>query len=312
MRVGIVMRETLMLAQMYNPEHFPITGAYVSEKLDGIRCWWDGGVSIGKHVDDIPWANHGRSDFDAISTGLWSRYFKVIHAPVWFIAGLPEGVCLDGELFSNSGIQNCNSVVRSRSFDKGWSGIRFFVFDTMTLGDVLQPGTVNNPNCKITLTDYSLSRSVVPFVDRYMKLYHMELGDYASVCNHIQLPNSFVDASSELDKFFLAVVSNCGEGVMLRRPMSLWVPKRSPDLVKLKDYDQDVGIVVGVEPGIGRLVGLMGSLLVSWRGQCFALGTGFSDEQRSLDWKIGMKIGFRYRTLSDSGVPKEARYLSIV
>ena len=46
----------------------------MSEKFDGIRCFWD-----GEH--------------------LYSRNGKLIQSPTWFYEQLPRGVALDGELW---------------------------------------------------------------------------------------------------------------------------------------------------------------------------------------------------------------------
>ena len=40
-------REFLMLAHKFNPKKHRIGGWYMSEKLDGMRCWWDSGVTRG-------------------------------------------------------------------------------------------------------------------------------------------------------------------------------------------------------------------------------------------------------------------------
>ena len=40
-------REFLQLADTYNPAKHKIAGYLVSEKLDGTRCFWDGGLSRG-------------------------------------------------------------------------------------------------------------------------------------------------------------------------------------------------------------------------------------------------------------------------
>ena len=81
---------------------------------------------------------------------------------------------------------------------------------------------------------------------------------------------------------------------------------------KLKSAD-DEGIVIGYTDGEKRLEGTVGSVRVKWKNVEFSL-SGFTDEQRELIatdkmCRVGEKITFRYRELSDSGVPKEARYM---
>lgn len=41
----IMKRQFLMLAHDYDPKKHSILGWYMSEKLDGLRAWWDGGIT---------------------------------------------------------------------------------------------------------------------------------------------------------------------------------------------------------------------------------------------------------------------------
>src|SRR5205809_6855024 len=97
------MSEFLMLAHKYVPERDSerIKGWYCSQKLDGVRAMWDGGVSRGLLASEVPWANVEK-DYRYIeenrATGLWSRLGKVIHAPDWFLDQLPL-YPMDGELW---------------------------------------------------------------------------------------------------------------------------------------------------------------------------------------------------------------------
>ena len=50
-------RELLQLAHTYKPEKHKIAGWFISEKCDGTRCFWDGGLSRGVPTDLVPWAS---------------------------------------------------------------------------------------------------------------------------------------------------------------------------------------------------------------------------------------------------------------
>lgn len=83
----------------------PITGWWMSEKLDGVRAIWDG-------------------------QQLKSRTGKVFSAPDWFIANLPTDQILDGELFEGRGLfQTTVGKIRAKQGD--WSAIKFMVFDVV-------------------------------------------------------------------------------------------------------------------------------------------------------------------------------------
>jgi DNA ligase-1 len=78
---------------------------WVSEKLDGMRAYWDG-------------------------EKLLSRGGHPIHAPAWFTQGWPAEPA-DGELWSGrGGFQQAVSTVRRQTpDDAAWRQIRFMVFD---------------------------------------------------------------------------------------------------------------------------------------------------------------------------------------
>mmetsp|Transcript_29106 Transcript_29106/g.38676 ORF Transcript_29106/g.38676 Transcript_29106/m.38676 type:complete len:748 (-) Transcript_29106:401-2644(-) len=99
----------IMLAHSYKFDNSRVdpTGWLMSEKLDGMRAWWDG---------------HKRR--------LWSRQGKPIHAPAWWLESLPSGITLDGELWLGRGkFQECMSIVRRQDGPQTWNQVTFVVFD---------------------------------------------------------------------------------------------------------------------------------------------------------------------------------------
>ena len=84
-----------------------LSGWWLSEKLDGVRAWWDG-------------------------TRFLSRQGNVYHAPAWFTAGLPK-TTLDGELWlDRKAFQRTVSIVRRHDQSDHWRQISFVVFDAPT------------------------------------------------------------------------------------------------------------------------------------------------------------------------------------
>jgi len=101
------------LAKSWNESTNP-TGYYMSEKLDGMRCIWDG------------------------KGNLYSRNGNLIMAPLFFLNALPTGTVLDGELFLERGeFQQCMSIARqSKPNENDWRSLTLVVFDApMVEGD---------------------------------------------------------------------------------------------------------------------------------------------------------------------------------
>ncbi len=94
----------LMLAEVYRPG-VDLSAYWVSEKLDGVRAYWDG-------------------------THLISRRGTRLQAPDWFTAGFPS-VPLDGELWSGrGGFDVLSGTVRQQEPDQAaWRRVRYMVFD---------------------------------------------------------------------------------------------------------------------------------------------------------------------------------------
>ena len=93
----------LLLAKVYRSD-IKIQDYWVSEKLDGVRGYWNG-------------------------SQLLSRKGNVLHAPRWFIDVLPD-VPLDGELWLGRGrFEQLSGIVRRRLPEDYWREVKFMIFD---------------------------------------------------------------------------------------------------------------------------------------------------------------------------------------
>jgi DNA ligase-1 len=135
----------------------------------------------------------------------------------------------------------------------------------------------------------------------------------------------------------LELALDCGgEGVILRSAEALWLPKRVRSILKYKPFSDAEGKVVGFTSGRetnkgSKLLGMIGSLILDYKGKRLELA-GLTNEERlfaahpmaihatdnpGVDmpadfqgsmFKVGSVVSFKYRELSDDGIPKEARY----
>jgi DNA ligase 1 len=86
-----------------------LSGWWMSEKLDGVRAYWDGKQFL-------------------------SRLGNLFHAPDWFVAGLPD-VPLDGELWiDRKKFQRTVGIVRRQDKTDLWREVRYLVFDAPAVG----------------------------------------------------------------------------------------------------------------------------------------------------------------------------------
>lgn len=248
----------LLLANPWDNDQ-DLTGWWMSEKLDGVRAYWDGAT---------------------FQSRLGNRY----HAPSWFTAGLPE-TPLDGELWGGrKRFQRTISVVRRQDQSDHWKEISFVVFDAPAMD--------------------------APFEDRLARCRaQLEEGKppHAKVLDH-EVCRGLDHLREELRR----VEALGGEGLMLRKPGSLYEVGRSSSLLKVKSFFDAEALVIEHLAGEGRHKGRLGALLVELAdGTRFSVGTGFSDAERKSPPKAGAIITFRYQELSEAGVPRFPSYVGV-
>lgn len=297
-------REFLQLADTYDAKKHGVAGWFLSEKLDGMRALWDGGVSRGKPCREVPWANtekHARFVVQPTATGLWTRYGQPIHAPDWFLNQLPPCI-LDGELYAGRGMfQHVISVTKKHQpIDSEWKDIRYNAFDSPNPFVVFAPGTINNTNFKKT----------IPVVDKYMfsgmagtgvgdtfqsrlkflyKVHSNWSGNTWHVHDQEQLPFKTADAVEQMEQWLKNIVEAGGEGVILKSPSNLWLPERCHDMLKHKAWHDAEGTVTGYTWGRetdkgSKLLGMMGALiLMQDNGKRLEI-SGFTDAERQMAW----------------------------
>ena len=101
------------------------------------------------------------------------------------------------------------------------------------------------------------------------------------------------------------ILSEKGEGVMLKDPKSKYEGKRSHALLKVKRFEDTEATVIGHLQGTGRCSGMMGAIQVREKdGTTFKIGSGFNDAQRRKPPKVGTVVTFKFQGRSKAGVPR--------
>lgn len=249
----------ILLANVYRDD-IDVGQYLVSEKLDGVRAIWDGEV-------------------------LRFRSGHKVHAPAWFLAGLP-GQPLDGELWIARGrFERVSGIVRRELPDDAeWREIRYMIFEL--------PGAAGT------------------FRDRVEQI--RKLVGTANVAWLQGIEQSPVPDRQALQRRLEQVVKAGGEGLMLHLADAPYETGRSDTLLKLKPYLDTEATVIGHVPGKGKYTGQLGALRVQAPdGRTFSIGTGFSDEQRRNPPPVGAQVTYRYRDLTARGMPRFASFLRV-
>lgn len=135
----------LMLANIYHPG-ITLADYWVSEKLDGVRGYWDG-------------------------KKLLTRGGQRINAPPWFTAGWPE-TALDGELWAGRRqfSHAVSTVRRETPDDAAWRRMRFMVFDLPA-----HPGSFDR---RLASLQSMLAKLAIPWVQPVAQI---KLNDHAAL-----------------------------------------------------------------------------------------------------------------------------------
>jgi DNA ligase-1 len=332
--------EFVMLAHTYDRQKHRVDGWYMSEKLDGMRAIWDGGITRGAYKATVPWANtakDARYKTAQRCTGLWTRYGHVIHAPDFWLDKLPKGVCLDGELYGPTiPRETLFSIVKSQTpVIPQWHNVCYYTFDMPHPRILFGNREIKNTNFKATFDEivdsFEPLRGLVGSLSPRLLTFSEVKGKLQEFASHtlVPLPQQVVIDVPHIDKYMREVTDAGGEGVILRSPGSSWHPYRSYELLKYKFKQDDEGTVVGYTTGLGKYLGMMGALIVQYRGDKTFNLSGFTNQERTLSdpqwcvdhpdttcpprivsshFPIGSQVSFTYRELSDDGIPIEARY----
>lgn len=254
--------------------------------------------SYGPAVDPSGWIVSEKLDgVRAIWTGreLITRNGNTIKAPESLLSLLPVAVCLDGELWIGRGrFQELAGIVRSAGAEESaWSSVRFALFDA--------------PEA----SDHYLERfKTVQWVAKGVAHGITDQVD-GSVPRLFALDQALCSGRRDLEKRFRAIVKAGGEGLILRHPSAPYENRRSPSLLKLKHIESDEAVVIGHEPGKGRLEGLLGSLLLRWRDRVICLGSGIPSSLRITPPAPGAVVTFSFEGLTSLGLPRSASFLTL-
>ncbi len=217
-------------------------------------------------------------------TRMVSRSGHEIRVPVWFTVGFPP-FPLDGELWLGRGrFSEMSGIARKDRAGDAWKQVRYAVFDA--------------PSGSLGFEDR---------LDAARRWFSGHPSGHVMIVDQIPC-----EGREHLNRMLKGVEAKGGEGLMLRRPGSLHIPGRSPDLLKVKSFLDAEAKVVGYVGGEGKYKGKMGALVVELPGGLrFSIGTGFTDKDRENPPPMGSTVTFKYKEMNPSGIPRFASFLRV-
>ena len=223
--------------------------------------------------------------------GLWDgrvlrfRSGRVAQAPAWFTGRLPNQP-LDGELWLGRGrFDELSGMVRKDvPVDAEWRQLRYMVFEL--------PGAPGDFEARALRIAEIATQTAWPSL---VAVAHTPVADQAA-----------------LQRRLAATVAQGGEGLVLHLASAPYQSGRNDAMLKLKPSLDTEATVVAHHAGKGKYAGVLGALEVRTpQGRQFLLGSGLSDAQRRDPPAIGSEVTYRYRELTNSGLPRFASFLRV-
>jgi len=276
-QIAAASKPNLFLLKNYRPDQ-NVTGWVMSEKLDGVRAYWDGSRLI-------------------------SRGGLILNPPDWFIAGFPPFE-LDGEIWSHrNDFEHIVSIVRQQQPSANWADLNYHVFEVPhQAGGLLQ---------RLSVLQHYLDGSVRHSLEKHGVNAIPVTAPYLKV-----VAQTTIDSRQALQEFFDHIIKAGGEGVVVRNPAARYQTGRLDDALKLKAFQDAECEVVGYRPGHGKYQGLTGALkcraqLPDKKSAMIWIGSGLNDRQRKNPPAIGSVVTFKYYGLTRRGIPRFPVYLRV-
>lgn len=95
--------------------------------------------------------------------------------------------------------------------------------------------------------------------------------------------------STKIDEFLTYADSQGWEGLMLNKDVPYYC-KRHTGLIKIKTFKFSDLKIVGYEEGTAKYEGMLGAVIVDYKGNTVNVGSGFTDEQRVEYWAMRYEL----------------------
>ena len=262
----------VLLAESWDGVTDP-TGWWMSEKLDGVRAYWDGENFI-------------------------SRLGNVFAVPDDYRGVMPKGMHLDGEFWMGRGqFQKTSGAVRRQDRGRQWNDIQYMVFDA--------------PNAQGGFEDRQETlRSRAP--KHGFKVVQQDFcTGIASLRSRLEAIERLGGEGLMLRRA-KSLYERCRSGTLLKVKTFHDAEARVAGYTAGKGKHRGrVGALQCVFPENVTIRLSGGRTIEMVRGVKFDVGTGLSDAERANPPRIGSTITFRFQELTRDGVPRFPSYLRV-
>jgi DNA ligase-1 len=253
------------------PQKAPVMLAQRWDQTVDIKGWW-----MSEKLDGVRGYWTGKE--------MISRSGNRFHIPTWFTKNFPS-TPLDGELWiGRRKFSVLVGIIRRKIPAAEWEKVRYLIFDAPQAEGGFEKR-----------------------LDFARRWFRQHPNPYTEV-----LKQQICENEMHLRRELGEIESLGGEGLMLRKPNSPYTVGRSDDLLKVKTYKDEEAKVIKHLAGSGKHAGRLGALLVELpNGIQFAIGTGFTDQERENPPSVGSMITFKYYGFHESGIPRFASFVRV-
>ncbi len=262
-----------MLGVPYPENKHKVRGPFIAtEKLDGIRR-----ILVKENGKSRMYSRSGIEDEGLVEIIEQARY-------------LPDNTVYDGELLAMGTYRNSialRQATNSIANRKGMrTGVTFNIFDIIPLDEFKKGKSKYNAlNRKVLLGAMFGDDGIQYLHDDWAKMMvAFDIGAQGLTAIKAVPILGVVNTDEEIAELVTPIWKRGGEGIMLNTMEGYYEIKRSNSLLKVKYVESMDLKVVDMQEGTNKYEGMMGALIVDYKGYRVGVGSGFSDEERQRFW----------------------------
>ncbi len=225
---------------------------FLSKKVNGVRASFQNGKLVSRQGKEFTGMDHIINEINLV---------------------LLDDCFIDGELVR----KNIDNLDDNRNFRIGTGiinsdaetkeEIEFVIFDCFPLDTIVNGKSTEN---------YSVRKHNMMFLPYVFSDYNIQ---------HLRVVEMVYEGSdqSKIDEWLDYATNNGWEGLILNKDMP-YEFKRTTSVIKLKRFHTVDLEIVDVIEGKGRLKGMLGAVVLNYKGNQVNCGSGFTDEDRTQLW----------------------------